>query len=75
MWNYVRKITLNFKALFSVRIFKITQVSAHKHTLNTAVRNITTYARRTMCQQFPCLTVYEYEADSKLIQLKARSPV
>jgi hypothetical protein len=28
-----------------------------------------------MCQQFPYLTVSEYEADSKLIQLKARSPV
>jgi hypothetical protein len=28
-----------------------------------------------MCQQFPYLTVYEYEADSKLIQLKARSRV
>jgi len=73
MWNYAHKIILNFKALFSVRIFEIPHV--YVNAINTAVRNITAYVKCTMCQQFPYLTVYEYEADYKFIQLNARSQV
>ena len=54
-----------------IYIIYINDARSNKYqTLNTAARNITTYVRRTTCQQFPCLTVYEHEADSKLIQLK-----
>jgi hypothetical protein len=52
------ELRTNSKPLFSVRILKIPEVSTHKHTLNTAVFNVTTDVRRTMCELFPYLTVY-----------------